>query len=133
MDRGYASAVELRADQPLHLAAVGAALRLPHHGADDRADRLPLAGLDLLDRVGVGGDRAIDDLAQLVRPPRAPSPWASTIAAGSPPSAISTPSTSRAADAETSLSATSATSCASAAGSSFVSAGSVSPRAAVSS
>src|SRR3954452_16774105 len=70
MGPGYAPAfaplgADLLADHPLDLAAVGAALRLAHHGADDGADGLSLAGPDLLDRVRVLGDRAVHDLVQL--------------------------------------------------------------------
>src|SRR5262245_55745237 len=39
------------ADDPLDFAAVGTALRGLHHRADDRADRLVVSGLDLLDGV----------------------------------------------------------------------------------
>ena len=88
------SDAELLPDQAVDLAAVGAALGLLHHGADDGADRLAVAGADLLGGLGVGLDRGGDDRLQLAvvgdiwaRPSR------STIAAGSPPSATSAAST----------------------------------------
>src|SRR5947209_7553759 len=60
------SEAEALANQALHLATVGAALRLAHHRADDRADRLLLAALQLRHRTFVRGDRAVDDPAELV-------------------------------------------------------------------
>src|SRR5947208_504766 len=46
--------------------AVGPALCLAHDEADDRADRLSLAGSDPLRGVGVGLDRGLHDPRQLV-------------------------------------------------------------------
>src|SRR4051794_8998848 len=57
---------ELLADQAVHLAAVRAALRLAHHEADDRPDRLALAPLVLLDGLRVRLEGPVDDLAELV-------------------------------------------------------------------
>src|SRR5436305_1863543 len=57
--------VELLPDQPIDLPAVSAALGLLHHGADDGADRLAIAGADLLGGLGVGFDRSGDDRLQL--------------------------------------------------------------------
>src|SRR4051812_25063935 len=59
--------VQLLAHEAVHLAAVGAALRLAHHEADDRADRLRLAAPELLDGLRVGFERAVDDAGELVR------------------------------------------------------------------
>src|SRR5680860_1091392 len=75
------------ADQPRRLAAVGAAPGLLHHRADQGADRLALPRLDLLSGLGLGGDRPVDDGAELAGILDPPSPRRSTIAAGSPPSA----------------------------------------------
>src|SRR3954471_6855517 len=63
--RSYA---ELLADQTVHLAAVGAALRLAHHEADDRSDGLALAAAELLDGLRVRLESAVDDRLELVRP-----------------------------------------------------------------
>src|SRR6266540_309229 len=52
--------------QALDLAAVGSALGLTHHRADERADRLLVAALHLLDGGGVRLDDSIDDHAELV-------------------------------------------------------------------
>src|SRR4051794_566300 len=52
---------ELLAHDPRDLAAVGAALGLAHHEADDDADRLHVAGAKLLDDRGVGVERLLDD------------------------------------------------------------------------
>ena len=64
------------ADHALNLAAVGAALRLAHHRTHHGADRLVVAGPDLLDRVRVLGHGALHDLLELVAtrhgPGRAP-------------------------------------------------------------
>ena len=57
---------ELLAHDARDLGAVGAPLRLAHDVADDRADRLHVAGLDLLGGVGVGGERGLDDRVQRV-------------------------------------------------------------------
>src|SRR3954469_15265375 len=57
---------ELLADDPRDLLAVGAAARLLHHVADDHADRLHVAALQLLRHVGVGGQRPLDDGPELV-------------------------------------------------------------------
>src|SRR5680860_455455 len=59
------SETELLPDQAGYLAAVGAALGLLHHGADDRADRLAVAAADLLGGLGVGLDRGGDDRVEL--------------------------------------------------------------------
>src|SRR3954469_16454474 len=59
------SGAELLPDQAVDLAAVGPALGLPHHGADDGADRLTVAGADLLGSLGVGLDRGGDDRLEL--------------------------------------------------------------------
>src|ERR1700679_3891466 len=56
---------QLLPDQAVDLAAVGAALGLLHHGADDRADRLAVAGADLLGGFRVGLDCRRDDRLQL--------------------------------------------------------------------
>ena len=82
-------------DQAVDLAAVGAALGLRHHGADDGADRLAVAGADLLGGLGVGGDRGWrrSPPARRRRPTSGPRPSRSTIAAGSPPSATRAAST----------------------------------------
>src|SRR5205807_8427472 len=64
MSRG--SDPELLADQAVHLATVGAALRLAHHLPDDRADRLAVARPHALRRVGVRGDRGRDDRSELL-------------------------------------------------------------------
>src|SRR3954454_18982261 len=56
---------ELLADQPVDLAAVGAALRLAHDRADERAHRLRVAAADALDDVGVVVDHLGDDRLEL--------------------------------------------------------------------
>src|ERR1051326_6535062 len=56
---------QLLANQPVDFAAVGAALGLLHHGADDCADRLLVAGADLLGGLWVGVDRGGNDCLQL--------------------------------------------------------------------
>src|SRR5688572_29303761 len=53
------------ADQARDLAAVGAALGVAHDRPDDRADRLAVAGADLLGGLGVRLDRGVDPLLQL--------------------------------------------------------------------
>src|SRR3954453_14747100 len=58
--------VELLAHEAVDLTAVGAPLRLAHHEADDRSDRLGLAALELLDRLRVRLERAVDDALELV-------------------------------------------------------------------
>src|SRR3954465_9550857 len=58
--------VDALADDPLHLAAVGPALRGLHDGSDDRTARLVIARADLLDRVRVVGHRLFDDAFELV-------------------------------------------------------------------
>src|SRR5688500_4927288 len=63
--RRLASQPQLRADQLRDLAAVGAALGLAHHVADDRADRGTHAVLDLRGFVGVGLDRRLDNRVEL--------------------------------------------------------------------
>ena len=55
---------ELIPDQARDLAAVRAALCLAHHVADERADRLGVAGAYLLRRLGVGCERRRDDLRE---------------------------------------------------------------------
>src|SRR4051794_36770140 len=55
------------ADEARDLAPVGGPLGLAHHGADDRADRLWIAGADLLGGDGLGLDRRGDDRLQLAR------------------------------------------------------------------
>src|SRR3954463_10431270 len=57
---------ELLARNSADLAAVRPALGLAHHVADDRPDRLLLAGADLLGGVGVGVDRRLDEPLELV-------------------------------------------------------------------
>src|SRR3954471_2267016 len=57
---------ELGPHDPRDLAAVGAALRLAHHEADDHADRLHVALAQLLDDVGVRVERLLDDRLQRV-------------------------------------------------------------------
>src|SRR3954469_25750086 len=59
---------ELLAHDARHLAAIGAALRLPHDEADDHADRLHVALAELLDHVAVRVERLLDD--RLARLPR---------------------------------------------------------------
>src|SRR3954447_6076574 len=91
---------QLLAHEAVDLTAVGAALRLAHDEADDRADRLGLAALELLDGLRVGLERTVDDALELVAarhpppppppPPAIPSERSSTICSGSPPSAAST-------------------------------------------
>src|SRR3954469_17367833 len=54
--------VEALLNHALDLAAVGPALGLAHHGADDGADRLALARLDLLHGGGVLLEGAIHDV-----------------------------------------------------------------------
>src|SRR6266516_37702 len=56
---------ELFADQTHNLAPVGAAVRLPHDSPDDRADRLRVAGLDLLGGRPLCFDRPLDDRLEL--------------------------------------------------------------------
>src|SRR3954471_11506203 len=60
------ASADLLADQAVDLTAVRAALRLAHPEADDRAERLALAALVLLDGLRVRLERAVDDVAELV-------------------------------------------------------------------
>src|SRR4051812_24376075 len=66
----YPDLTVLRADvlpnQSLDLAAVRPALRGLHHSADDRPNCLVVAGPDLLDGVGIVGQRLLDDPFELV-------------------------------------------------------------------
>src|SRR4051794_1424584 len=57
---------ELLADDPRDLFSVRAAARLLHDMADDHADRLHVAGLQLLGHVGVRGECGLDDRRELV-------------------------------------------------------------------
>src|SRR5262245_47196575 len=52
-------------DQPVDLSSVRAPIRIPHHGAHDRADRPVVAGADLLHCVGVLGHCLLDDRLEL--------------------------------------------------------------------
>src|SRR4051794_26449024 len=61
-----ASDAELRAQQAIDLAAVGATLRLPHHRPDERADRLRVAAAHAVGDVRVLLDHARDDRGELV-------------------------------------------------------------------
>src|ERR1044072_8269354 len=63
--KSHDSAAQLLLDQPVYLAAVCAALGLLHHGTDDGADRLAVAGADLLGSLWVGLDRGGDYRLQL--------------------------------------------------------------------
>src|SRR4051794_17739080 len=56
---------ELLPDQAGDLSPVGTTLGLLHDRADDGADRLAVAGLDLLGGGGVGLDRGGDDALEL--------------------------------------------------------------------
>src|SRR3954465_5344979 len=60
------SETQLLPDEPVHLAAVGTPLGLAHHEADDRADGLLLAALQLLDRASVRLESPIHDALELV-------------------------------------------------------------------
>src|SRR3954451_7815851 len=60
------SETQLLPDEPVHLAAVGAPLGLAHDEADDRADGLLLAALQLLDRASVRLEGPIHDAFELV-------------------------------------------------------------------
>src|SRR5215831_16221529 len=68
---GRPSDAELLVHEPRHLAAVGAALGLAHHVADDRPDRLGVAGANLLGGVRVrcqgGGDHGAKLIAAVER------------------------------------------------------------------
>src|SRR3954447_1192581 len=59
---------QLLAHEAVDLAAVGAALGLAHHEADDRSDRLGLAALELLHGLRIRLERAVDDALELVGP-----------------------------------------------------------------
>src|SRR3954447_26143034 len=63
--RGCALDAELLADEPVDLAAVGAAAGLLHDRADERAHRLGVAALDALDDVRVVLDHLRDDAGEL--------------------------------------------------------------------
>ena len=109
--RPWASDPELLVDQPRDLGAVGAALGLAHHVADDRADRLGVAVAHALGGVRVGGERRRDDARRAPRrrrSPRGPRPRRSR--PRSPPSASRRSSTWRAAPTLTCLAATRPTS-----------------------
>src|SRR3954454_11016068 len=66
----YPDLTALRPDvlpnQSLDLAAVRTALRRLHHGANDGPNCLVVARLDLLDGVGIVGQRLLDDPFELV-------------------------------------------------------------------
>src|SRR6202034_231285 len=64
--RAIASDTELLADQSRDLAAVGTTLGFAHHVAHDRPDRLGVAGLHALDRVGIGCQRGGHDGREIV-------------------------------------------------------------------
>src|SRR3954469_2247037 len=63
---------ELLAGDPADFAAVRTASGLAHHVADDRPDRLLLAGADLVGGVGVGVDRLLNEPVELVAVPHPP-------------------------------------------------------------
>ena len=84
------------ADQALDLAAVGATLRLPHHGADDGADRL-LVAARIFSTASALSAIAFSTIASSSSLARAAEALRLDHGAGSPPSATSTSSTSLAA------------------------------------